>query len=126
MDNRLYGFLLYDDILFKIVNRQLLYYGAEASGQSIFFKAVSLNEVQARLLLFLLMNCTHNIINKDNIMRSVWDEFSLSSSNQRLWQTINELRKKLSSIGLPDGFIESVHGAGYSVCDSEVKPLYIC
>ncbi|WP_404413226.1 transcriptional regulator [Serratia aquatilis] len=91
----------------------------------MFFKIVSLNEIQSRLLTFLLLNRKENVINKDDILKSVWDEFSLSSSNQRLWQTINELRKKLSSIGLPADFIENVHGVGYSVCNSKVHSLNI-
>ncbi|WP_051916501.1 MULTISPECIES: helix-turn-helix domain-containing protein [unclassified Serratia (in: enterobacteria)] len=125
MDNRLYGFLLDDVILFSISNRKLFYYIDEPSEHSMFFKAVSLNETQSRLLIFLLINSQNVVIDKNDIMKNVWDEFSLSSSNQRLWQTINELRKKLSSIGLPDDFIGNVHGVGYSIGSSKVNFLHI-
>ncbi|MGM0513275.1 MAG: winged helix-turn-helix domain-containing protein [Pseudomonadota bacterium] len=89
------------------------------------FKVVSLNETQSRLLTCLLMNRTSAVIYKDDIMKSVWDEFNLSSSNQRLWQTVNELRKKLSFIGLPDDFIENIHGMGYAVNNSKIGSLHI-
>ncbi|WP_258557400.1 winged helix-turn-helix domain-containing protein [Serratia fonticola] len=89
------------------------------------FKVVSLNETQSRLLTCLLTNRTSAVIYKDDIMKSVWDEFNLSSSNQRLWQTVNELRKKLSFIGLPDDFIANVHGMGYSVNNSKIGLLHI-
>ncbi|MHA7848476.1 winged helix-turn-helix domain-containing protein [Serratia sp. D1N4] len=125
MENRLYGFLLDDNILFNIANRKLFYYSDESSEHSIYFKAVSLNETQSRLLICLLVNSQNAVIDKNDIMKSVWEEFSLSASNQRLWQTINELRKKLSSIGLPDDFIGNVHGIGYSIGSSKVNSLHI-
>lgn len=77
INNRIYGFSHYDDILFKIANRQLLYYGEEASGHSVFFKPVSLNKVQARLPISLLMNFTQDLIDKDNIVKCILDEFNL-------------------------------------------------
>lgn len=125
MENRLYGFLLDDNILFNIANRKLLYYSDDLSENAMFFKVVSLNEFQSRLLTCLLQNSQIPVINKDDILKSVWDEFSLSSSSQRLWQTINELRKKLSSIGLSADFIENIHGVGYSVINSKVHSLSI-
>lgn len=101
MDNSLYGFLLNDDVLFNIATRRLVHYTEEVSEHFMSFKAVSLSETQSRLLTCLLTNRSSAVIYKDDIMTSVWDAFSLSSSNQRLWQTVNELRKKLSFIGLP-------------------------
>lgn len=81
--------------------------------------------MQSRLLSFLLKNRKNEIINKDSIMKNVWDEFGLSSSNQRLWQEIKKLRKKLSAIGLCDDFILNVHGIGYSIDDKRVESLFI-
>lgn len=124
MESKLYGFLI-DDILFNIANRKLMHYSDETAEHSMFFKVVSLNETQTRLLICLLSNHQSPVIDKTDLMKSVWDEFSLSSSNQRLWQTINELRKKLSAIGLPDDFIANVHGMGYSINNQNVMSLHI-
>lgn len=54
MDNRLFGFLLDDDIQLDIANKRLVCYRAETSEDAMFFKVVTLNDVQLRLLLLLL------------------------------------------------------------------------
>lgn len=125
MESRLHGFLIDNDILFNVSKRTILYYNNESSEGSILLNVVSLNETQARLLVYLLENSKSAVIDKNEIMKKVWDEFSLPSSNQRLWQTINELRKKLSSIGLSADFIENIHGMGYSVDNERVDSLFV-
>ncbi|CAI1717022.1 Transcriptional regulatory protein, C terminal [Serratia fonticola] len=125
MENRLYGFLIDDDIQFDIANRRLLYYSDGASERTLFFKVISLNEIQTRLLIYLLANCRDAVIYKNDIMKNVWEEINLSSSSQRLWHAINELRKKLASLGLPEDFIANVHGIGYSVDNHRVSSLFI-
>lgn len=125
MENRLYGFMLNDNVIFNIATRRLVHHAEELAEHTMSFRSVSLSETQSRLLTCLLMNRKSEVIYKDDIMKSVWDEFSLSSSNQRLWQTVNELRKKLSFIGLPDDFIANIHGVGYSVNNSKIGSLHI-
>lgn len=122
---KLYGFRLNNNVLFSIVNRRLFYYVDELSDRTMGFKTVSLSEAQSRLLICLLKNYKNTFIYKDEILRTVWDELNLPSSNQRLWQTLNELRKKLSFIGFPDDFIINVHGIGYSINSPKVELLYI-
>lgn len=97
MENRLYGFLIDDDIQFDIANRRLLYYSDGASERTLFSR-LSLNEIQTRLLIYLLANSRDAVIYKNDIMRNVWEEINLSSSSQRLWHAINELRRKLASL----------------------------
>ncbi|TQI78959.1 transcriptional regulator [Serratia fonticola] len=125
MENRLYGFLIDGDIQFDIANRRLIYYSDESTEHTLFFKVISLNEIQTRLLIYLLVNGQNAIIYKNDIMKHVWDEINLSSSNQRLWHAVNELRKKLASIGLPDDFIVNIHGIGYSIDNQRVSSLFI-
>ena len=57
-------------------------------------------------------------------MRCVWDNENYSSSNQRLWQTMNDVRKKLSYIGMPETFIKNIYGNGYRIDDSIIMPLF--
>lgn len=125
MENRLYGFLIDGDIQFDIANRRLIYYSDESAEHTLFFKVISLNEIQTRLLIYLLVNSQNAIIYKNDIMKHVWDEINLSSSNQRLWHAVNELRKKLASIGLADDFIVNIHGIGYSIDNQRVSSLFI-
>jgi DNA-binding winged helix-turn-helix (wHTH) protein len=125
MEDLSYGFLIDNDIHFIIAYKKLMYYSDESDVSSMLFRVVSLNETQARLLLFLLENRKSEVIDKNHIMKSVWDEFGMSSSNQRLWQAINELRKKFSAIGLSGDLITNVHGIGYSVDNRRVMSLFI-
>ncbi|OQV65224.1 hypothetical protein AK51_23425 [Serratia nematodiphila DZ0503SBS1] len=57
-------------------------------------------------------------------MQQVWDDNSYSSSSQKLWQTIKELRLRLDVIGLPHDFIVNVKGAGYTLNNPVVTPLF--
>lgn len=125
IDHRLYGFRLNGNVLFNIENRRLFHYVEEFTEHTMAFRTVSLSETQSRLLICLLTNHKDIFIYKDDILKKVWDELNLPSSHQRLWQTINELRKKLSFIGFPNDFIANVHGIGYSVNILKIESLYI-
>lgn len=125
MERRIYGFLLDGKIIFDIGNKKIIQYSFDESESPMFFKVVSLNETQSRLLRYLLLNRHNTVIDKTDIMQRVWDANSLASSNQRLWQSINSLRKKLSYLGLEDEFISNVHGTGYSVDKEKVLALFL-
>lgn len=125
MEDNLHGFLIDEDIYFNVNNRRLMYFINEGEEHLLSFRLVFLNEMQTRLLSFLLENRKRDIISKNIIMRNVWDDVGLSSSNQRLWQEIKKLKSKLLSIGLDDDFIINVRGVGYSVDNQRVKSLLI-
>lgn len=124
MPSEVYGFIINGCVIFNIENRKLICYQDESADMAFSIKIVSLNDTQARLLSFLLHNRGDELIDKDNIMESVWDDFGLSSSSQRLWQSINDLRKKLSVVGIQNDIIINVHGAGYKIDHSQVLSLY--
>ncbi len=125
MEDNLHGFLIDEDIYFNVNHRRLMYFINEGEEHSMSFRLVFLNEMQTRLLSFLLENRKSDVISKNKILKNVWDEFGLSSSNQRLWQEIKKLKSKLSSIGLNDDLITNVRGIGYSVDNQRVKSLLI-
>ncbi|EAO4398012.1 hypothetical protein E5475_23470 [Salmonella enterica] len=120
----IFGYMLDRNILFELSARKLIQYQIENHKQQFCFKVIALNETQSRLLAFLLENKDVDLIDKDLILKNVWDNFSLSSSNQRLWQTINDLRKMLSFFGLENDFIRNIHGAGYIIDNSKVLALF--
>lgn len=64
-------------------------------------------------IIYMLMKNHGSVIDRDKIMRSLWEDESFVDDNT-LTVNINRLRKKLSNIGL-DEFIETKKGQGYIV-----------
>lgn len=123
-DNKLFGFIIDHDIQLDIANKRLFRITTEASGNLIYFGAVSLSDTPTRLLVFLLNRASDAYISKEDILCDVWEGNDLTSSTQRLWKTIKELRLKLEAIGLANDFIVNVKGAGYSLNCSSITPLF--
>ncbi|MBH2846629.1 winged helix-turn-helix domain-containing protein [Serratia marcescens] len=120
-----FGYIINDEILFDIKRKSIIQYKTGSRKQEFLFKSVKLNKTQCRLLFYLLNNINEDIIDKNDIMKNVWDNYNLSSSNQRLWQTINEIRALLSYFDLPDDFISNVHGEGYKLDKVKILALYL-
>lgn len=115
MENKLFGFLIDEETLLDITKRRLVRFTDTSSVNSMTIRVVSLNVTMARLLTLLLITGSESIISKNDILNNVWEGHNLSSSSQRLWHAINELRKKLSAVGISDDFILNVRDAGYSI-----------
>lgn len=64
-------------------------------------------------IVYMLMKNHGSVIDRDKIMRSLWEDESFVDDNT-LTVNINRLRKKLSNIGL-DEFIETKKGQGYII-----------
>lgn len=126
MNHSLFGFIIDNDIQLDIANRRLVRIYSVETERSILFGVVSLNDTMVRLLVFLLQHGQDhdNKMTKDDILKNVWEVNDRAASSQRLWQAIKELRLKLSSIGLPSDFIINVRGAGYSLGNHTVTPLF--
>lgn len=125
MDNRLFGFLLDEDIQLDIANKRLVCYRAETSEDAMFFKVVTLNDVQLRLLLLLLGSEPGAVVLKNDILDTVWEKSDACPSNQRLWYLIKVLRNKLASIGISESFISNAHGVGYFLDGHNVSPIFV-
>ncbi|AKG69218.1 DNA-binding response regulator CreB [Serratia fonticola] len=125
MDNRLFGFLLDDDIQLDIANKRLVCYRAETSEDAMFFKVVTLNDVQLRLLLLLLGSEPGAVVLKNDILDNVWEKSDTFPSNQKLWYLIKVLRNKLASIGISESFISNAHGVGYFLDGHNVAPMFV-
>lgn len=124
MDKKLFGFTIGDDIQVDIINKRLVRVSSENSDRVFNFTAVTLKETMMRLLIYLLIHGNDRVVSKDEILVKVWDENNLTSSNQRLWQMVNELQGKLCCIGITKDFIVNVRGVGYKVNHPSVKALY--
>lgn len=125
MQSKLHGFLIEKDIMFDIEKKRLLRFIDDASPGGFIIKVIYLNATLVRLLVLLLESRNDIVVSNDDILNNVWESNALSSSNQRLWHGIKELRQKLLAIGLPSDFILSVRGIGYVInSNSKVIPLF--
>ncbi|WP_152562776.1 MULTISPECIES: helix-turn-helix domain-containing protein [unclassified Serratia (in: enterobacteria)] len=125
MESKLFGFLLDEDIQLDIANKRLVCYRAETSEDAMYFKVVTLNDIQLRLLLLLLGSEPGDVISKNDIINSIWEESLTHPSDQRLWYLIKVLRSKLASIGMSESFISNAHGVGYFLKGHEVSPIFL-
>ncbi|MFC0226153.1 winged helix-turn-helix domain-containing protein [Serratia aquatilis] len=124
MKGKIYGFVIDEEVLLDINKRRLVRFTDESSVSAMTIRVVTLNVNLVRLLTLLLMTNSDAIVSKDDILNNVWEAHNLSSSSQRLWHAINELRKKLSAVGLPADFIASVRDAGYYIDNHKVTAIF--
>lgn len=124
MDYQLHGFIIGREIHFDIFNQRLYRLPSRHADQSIVFVTIGLNKTMLALFLYLMRNARQRPVSKDELIRHVWEENNLSCSSQRLWQVLNNLRKKLELLGLPGDFVTYVKGEGYRIADEQIRPVY--
>jgi DNA-binding winged helix-turn-helix (wHTH) protein len=125
MERNLFGFIIDNDIQLDIANKRLVRINSLSPEKLVLFSAVTLNDAMVRLLVFLLIQYGKGRqLSKNEILKKVWDENNYSSSSQKLWQTVKELRLRLDALGLPHDFIVNVKGAGYTLNNPVVTPLF--
>src|SRR5471030_602072 len=106
-----FGYRIKNDVYIDISHRRFIFFSSDKSGNGIHMLA--LRKTMMRLLVYLLENANVRLITDDEIMQNVWDIYGLSSSNQRLWQVMRDLKKKLSIAGVPDDLITRAERKGY-------------
>lgn len=65
-------------------------------------------------LLYVLMKRAGGIVSRADLQNELWQSDEFVDDNT-LTVNINRLRRTLSSIGVPDGFLQTKRGLGYSV-----------
>lgn len=128
MNYELFGFLIDNDIQLDIANKRLTRISAPNTERSIIMGAVLLNGTTVRLLTYLLMarvDGEHPVPRQD-IFKYVWEDVGLSASSQQLWKTMNELKLKLSHIGLNQDFIIKKGSDGYLIKQHCITKLFCC
>lgn len=83
-----------------------------------------LRDTMSNLLYFLLISRQQNVILESDILRQVWDNNGLRSSQSRLIQVISRLKYNLMLVGVKRDFIERVSGKGYRITTANIKTLY--
>lgn len=122
MEKNIFGYYIGADVHFDLANRTLINVNKNLSSRQK--TQVILRDTMLHLFTFLLDNANGAVIDNNDILINVWEMRGLSSSNQRLWQVMQGLRKKLSLVGIPDDFIMRVESKGYYVRENAITVLY--
>lgn len=122
-----FGFLINDNIQIDIHNRRIikLHIEEDRKPYAMNVSVISIKDLQMILLAYLLANGSRHPVNRDDILKNVWDNRNLKSSSQILWATLKDLKSNLSIVGLGDDFIVSDKGAKYSINATRVQALYV-
>lgn len=120
MSLAIFGFLIDDTVLYfshplKVVN---------ITDTPPLSNPLFLRDTMSNLLYFLLISRQQNVILESDILRQVWDNHGLRSSQSRLIQVISRLKYNLMLIGVKHDFIERVSGKGYRITTANIKTLY--
>lgn len=122
---RVFGYLLIGDngngVLVLMENRGLIF----INNQKKYQRHVYLRKTMFRLLEFLLEKGRWSLQHDEMIMRCVWETYGLKASAPRLWQVINELKKRLCALGISEDFIMRIERRGYMVDKKICEPVYI-
>lgn len=121
---RKFGYILGDESYGVMVlreNRVLIPLNSKKLNQ----KHIYLRQTMFRLLEFLLEKGRSGLLRDEIIMRAVWEAYGLKASGPRLWQVMNELKKRLVGLGVDEDFIIRVEGRGYMVNTASYEPVYI-
>lgn len=124
MDYQLYGFLIGKEIHFDFGNKRLYRLPQAHLEKDIIFSMIYLNDTMLHFLFYLLTHARHRYISKDEILKSLWEDKSLSPSTQRLSQVLKGLKSKLGLLGLADDFILNTKKSGYRINHPDIIPFY--
>jgi len=85
---------------------------------------IILRKTMAHVLEYLFENATVDVVTDSELMENVWDKHGLSSSTQRVWQVMSNLKSKLFFLGLSDDVILRVSKKGYLLKSDSVERLF--
>lgn len=78
-------------------------------------KSIPLRTTKARLLEYLLLKSGDEVITDQELLKNIWDKYGLSSSSQRLWLVMRELKVILCGFNVSDDLFIRVENNGYLV-----------
>jgi len=85
---------------------------------------IILRKTMSHVLEYLFENATIDVVTNSELMENVWDKHGLSSSTQRVWQVMSNLKSKLFFLGLSDDVILRVSKKGYLLKGDSVERLF--
>lgn len=75
---------------------------------------VNITSVAARLFAFLLQN-RNEIVERDTLLKKVWEDYGMQSSNNNLNQCLSTLRRIIKSMGIDRNIIETIPKVGLRI-----------
>ncbi|HED3063749.1 TPA: hypothetical protein R4057_000684 [Kluyvera ascorbata] len=110
MDNniKLLGYRIDNRLYYSVENKTL----TSLDGSE---KSIPLRTTKARLLEYLLLKSGSKIITDQELLINIWDKYGLSSSSQRLWLVMRELKVILGGFNVSDDLFMRVENNGYLV-----------
>ncbi|MBD8127013.1 helix-turn-helix domain-containing protein [Pantoea agglomerans] len=85
---------------------------------------IILRKTMSHVLEYLFENATIDVVTDSELMENVWDKHGLSSSTQRVWQVMSNLKSKFFFLGLSDDVILRVSKKGYLLKGDSVERLF--
>ena len=110
MDNniKLLGYRIDNRLYYSVENKTLV----SLDGSE---KSIPLRTTKARLLEYLLLKSGDEVITDQELLKNIWDKYGLSSSSQRLWLVMRELKVILCGFNVSDDLFIRVENNGYLV-----------
>lgn len=119
------AYIVLNDFYILIEKRQVIRFHADKKRSMVGCFSVVLSDVGMNILSYLLSKSPNRrVITKDEILADVMDSLYAYSTNQKLWYSLNELKARLSSVGLPDDFITQQRAKGVIVGPYPIQELY--
>lgn len=105
---KLLGYRIDNRLYYSVENKTLI----SLDGSE---KSIPLRTAKARLLEYLLLKSGSKIITDQELLINIWDKYGLSSSSQRLWLVMRELKVILGGFNVSDDLFIRVENNGYLV-----------
>ncbi|EOZ9391013.1 winged helix-turn-helix domain-containing protein [Enterobacter hormaechei] len=118
-----YGYKIGEYILFQLADRTL-FNTRRVSKVSHKINSLKLRSTMSLLLCYLLENANGKVVSDDELLFYVWDQNGLKGSNHRLWEVMNELKRKVKELGMEEDIILRINSNGYFIKDGYVSPLF--
>lgn len=122
----LFGFIIDNDVQLDISNKRITRLTAVRDERLMVMGAAFLNDTMVRFLVCLLTHYlageTH--VSKQSIFDYFWNNHNCIISSQHLWRNVRDLRFKLESVGLDQGFITSIGRTGFTIKNHVIYPLF--
>lgn len=113
--NKLYGYLIDPSVLYLPFQQQLISNRGETC---------QLRNTMSELLYFLMKHAEKGMVTDDDILFNVWEKNDLSGTYSRLWQVMQDLKRKLDKVGVESDLFVRVRGKGYYLMSDKITPLY--
>lgn len=120
-----YAYIVLNEFYVLVEKKQIIRIHSDKKRSMVGCISVVLSDVGMNILSYLLSKSKRrSVITKEEILTDVMDSIYAYSTNQKLWYSLNELKARLSSIGLPDDFITQLRAKGVVVGPYQVLELY--